>query len=151
MGEQAPAVSAGVDTHKDTHYAAVITETGRHVEAASFSTTPDGYRALTAFITGFGPVSLVGVEGTGSYGAGLARHLTGSGLEVVEVLRPTRQVRRMRGKSDEIDAYAAAESALAGTNCSTPKDGDGLVEAIRVVTTARRSAVKRPRFDAAPV
>lgn len=141
MGEHAPAVIAGVDTHKDTHYAAVITETGRHLEAVSFSTTPDGYQALTAFITRFGPVFRVGVEGTGSYGAGLARHLTGSGFEVVEVLRPTRQVRRMRGKSDEIDAYAAAESALAGTNCSTPKHGDGLVEAIRVVTTARRSAV----------
>lgn len=134
-------VIAGVDTHKDTHHAAVITATGQHLGAAEFPTTPAGYRALAAFIAGFGTLAKVGVEGTGSYGAGLTRYLTGAGVTVIEVLRPSRQVRRMRGKSDEIDAYAAAETALAGTNCSVPKDRDGRVEAIRVVTTARRSAV----------
>lgn len=134
-------VIAGVDTHKDTHYAAVITTTGQHLGAAEFPTTPAGYRALAAFIAGFGSVSEVGVEGTGSYGVGLARHLAATGVPVLEVLRPSRQVRRMRGKSDEIDAYAAAETVLAGTNCSVPKGRDGLVEAIRVVTIARRSAV----------
>lgn len=134
-------VIAGVDTHKDTHHAAVMTATGQHLGAAEFPTTPAGYRALAAFIAGFGTLAKVGVEGTGSYGAGLTRYLTGAGVTVVEVLRPSRQVRRMRGKSDEIDAYAAAETALAGTNCSVPKDHDGRVEAIRVVTTARRSAI----------
>lgn len=134
-------VIAGVDTHKDTHHAAVITATGQHLGAAEFPTTPAGYRALAAFIAGFGTLVKVGVEGTGSYGAGLTRYLTGAGVTVIEVLRPSRQVRRMRGKSDEIDAYAAAETALAGTNCSVPKDRNGRVEAIRVVTTARRSAV----------
>lgn len=134
-------VIAGVDTHKDTHYAAVITATGQHLGAAEFPTTPAGYQALAAFIARFGALAKVGVEGTGSYGAGLTRHLSTVGVAVVEVLRPTRQVRRMRGKSDEIDAYAAAETALAGTNCSTPKDRDGLTEAARVVSAARRSGV----------
>lgn len=134
-------VVAGVDTHKDTHHAAVVTRTGQHLAAAEFSTSAAGYRDLAAFIAGFGPLLRVGVEGTGSYGAGLTRFLCDAGVPVVEVLRPTRQVRRMRGKSDEIDAYAAAESALAGTNCSVPKDRNGDVEAIRVVTAARRSAI----------
>lgn len=135
-------VIAGVDTHKDTHHAAVITSTGQHLGDDQFPTTLAGYRALAAFIAGFGVLVKVGVEGTGSYGAGLTRYLTDAGVRVIEVLRPTRQVRRMRGKSDDIDAYAAAETALAGTNCSVPKDRDGRVEAIRVVTTARRSAVE---------
>lgn len=100
------------------------------------------YRALTAFITRFGTVTSVGVEGTGSYGAGLARYLAANRIEVAEVLRPSRQVRRMRGKSDEIDAYAAAETALSGRGCSTPKHGDRAVEAMRVLTAARRSAIK---------
>lgn len=134
-------IFAGVDTHKETHHAAVITATGQHLAAAEFPASAPGYSALAAFIAGFGTVLKVGIEGTGSYGAGLTRFLREAGVPVVEVLRPTRQVRRMRGKSDEIDAYAAAESALAGTNCSVPKDRDGDVEAIRVVTTARRSAI----------
>lgn len=135
-------VVAGVDTHKDTHYAAVITTTGQHLEAAQFPTTAAGYRALTAFVTSFGDLTAIGVEGTNSYGAGLARHLTGAGFDVLEVLQPKRQVRRMHGKSDEIDAYAAAEAALAGVQCSTAKSADGLVEAMRAVTIARNSAVK---------
>ena len=130
-----------VSTHKDTHHAAVITATGQHLGAAEFPTTTAGYQALAAFIAGFGTLAEVGVEGSGSYGAGLTRYLTSAGVRVIEVLRPSRQVRRMRGKSDEIDAYAAAQTALAGRNCSVPKNRDGRVEAIRVVATARRSAV----------
>jgi transposase len=139
------AVVAGVDTHKDTHFAAVITTTGQHLGAAQFPATEAGYQALAAFVTSFGTVTCAGVEGTGSYGAGLARHLAVRGIETREVLRPKRQVRRMHGKSDEIDAYAAAETALAGTSAATPKSGDGLVEAIRVVTVARNSAVAASR------
>jgi transposase len=137
--EKVRPVVAGVDTHKDVHHAAVIAMTGERLEAVPFPATPAGYRALTAFITAHGPLVKVGVEGTGSYGAGLARHLAGAGIEV---LRPSRQARRMRGKTDEIDAYAAAQTALAGTDCSTPKHGDGLVEAMRVTMTARAGAVK---------
>lgn len=132
---------AGVDTHKDTHYAAVITGTGQRIAAAQFPATPAGYRALAAFVAGFGALDRVGMEGTNSYGAGLARHLAAAGVRVVEVLRPARQGRR-RGKSDEIDAYQAAHTALAGIGCSTPKAADGPVEAIRAVALARRSAVK---------
>lgn len=135
-------VVAGIDTHKDTHYAAVITVTGQRLGAAEFPATGAGYRALQEFITCHGPLLRAGVEGTNSYGAGLARHLTGHGIEIVEVIRPKRQIRRMRGKSDQIDAYAAATAALAATDTVTAKTSDGLVEALRVTNTARRSALK---------
>ena len=133
---------AGVDTHKDTHYAAVITVTGQRLGAAQFPATGAGYRALHEFITCHGPLLRAGVEGTNSYGAGLTRHLLGAGVEITEVIRPKRQVRRMRGKSDEIDAYAAATTALAATDTVTAKTSDGLVEALRVTHAARRSALK---------
>lgn len=133
---------AGVDTHADTHHAAVIDQNGKHLADAQFPTTPAGYAALTAFILMYGVLIRVGVEGTGSYGAGLTRHLTSLGYQVVEVIRPNRQLRRMNGKSDPIDAYAAAKTALAETNQPTPKSGDGNVEQIRYLFTARRSAIK---------
>lgn len=136
------AVVAGVDTHSDTHYAAAISTTGQHLAAAQFPATEAGYQAATEFITCRGPLLRVGVEGTNSYGAGLARHLRAQGIEVVEVIRPTRQIRRMRGKSDEIDAYAAAHIALAGVETVTPKTATATVEAIRVIDVARRGAVK---------
>lgn len=135
-------VLAGVDTHADTNYAAVITVTGEHIAAAQFPTTESGYQALAGFITCHGPLLRVGVEGTNSYGAGLSRHLQAAGVAVVEVIRPKRQVRRMRGKSDEIDAYAAAHTALADTDTACPKTGTGTAEALRVTVAARRSAVK---------
>lgn len=90
----------------------------------------------------YGLLVRVGIEGTGSYGAGLARHLTSLGHPVIEVIRPNRQVRRMSGKSDPIDAYAAARTALTETKLLTPKSGAGNVEQIRYLFTARRSAVK---------
>lgn len=142
MKDQQQVVFAGVDTHKDTHYAAVITTTGQHLEAAPFPTTPAGYEALRAFITSFGALGGVGVEGTNSYGAGLARHLHDAGLSVTEVLRPKRHTRRMNGKSDEIDAYAAAHTVSSGQGCSTPKSGCGAVEQMRIIQAARRSAIK---------
>lgn len=136
------AVVAGVDTHADTHYAAVISATGKHFGAAQFPATDAGHRALGGFVTCQGPLLRVGVEGTNSYGASLTRHLRSENLEVVEVLRPARQVRRMRGKSDEIDAYAAAHIAQADNDTVTPKTASGPVEAIRVTHAARRSAIK---------
>jgi len=135
-------VVAGVDTHADTHYAAIITTTGEHLGAAQFPTTPAGYAALTGFITCHGPLARVGVEGTNSYGAGLARHLRAQGIAVEEVIRPARQVRRLKGKSDPIDAYQAAHTALTHENVVTAKTADGTVEAIRVLHAGRRSAVK---------
>lgn len=135
-------IYAGVDTHADTHHAAIIDQNGKHLADAQFPTTPAGYAALTAFILMYGILMRVGIEGTGSYGAGLARHLTALGHQVLEVIRPNRQLRRMNGKSDPIDAYAAAKTALVETKQPTPKSGDGAVEQIRYLFTARRSAVK---------
>lgn len=135
-------VIAGVDTHADTHHAAVIDANGARLGDMKFPTTGGGYAALLGFIASFGSIIRVGIEGTGSYGAGLSRHLRDAGLEVVEVIRPNRQVRRMHGKFDPIDAYAAAVTALAESQHPVPKSADGPVEAIRYLLVTRRSAVK---------
>jgi transposase len=135
-------VVAGVDTHADTHHAAVLDLAGRRLADASFPATGAGYAALTAFIQSFGSVKRIGVEGTGSYGSGLARHLADEGLIVREVIRPNRQDRRRNGKSDPEDAYSAARAALADDDLPQPKAHDGQVEQLRAVFIARRSAVK---------
>jgi len=135
-------ILGGVDTHKDVHAAAAMSEAGRLLGAAEFPTTPVGYRRLLAWLRGFGPVGRVGIEGTGSYGAGLCRYLRSKGVEVVEVNRPNRQWRRRRGKSDSVDAEAAARAVLAGEAVGAPKSQDGGVEAIRMLRLARRSAIK---------
>jgi transposase len=136
------AVTVGVDTHSDTHHAAVIDEVGRPVADAAFATSTAGYRELLAWANGYGRVTAFGVEGTGAYGAGLARFLRSAGYRVIEVDRPDRKTRRQRGKSDPIDAYAAAAAVLSGAAEGTPKTRDGLVEAIRTLRVARRSAIK---------
>jgi transposase len=135
-------VIAGVDTHADTHHVALISQHGTHLADEKFVATGSGYRAIIGYITQFGPVIAVGIEGTGSYGAGLARVLAIEGFEIVEVNRTNRQSRRLRGKSDPLDAYQAAEAVLAGRGTSTPKTRDGYVEALRVLRTARTSAIK---------
>jgi transposase len=106
---------------------------------ASFATTPAGFRRLHGWLAGFGELARVGVEGTGAYGAGLARYLRGRDLEVIEVDRPNRQLRRRAGKSDTIDAIEAARAALSGRASGIAKTADGDVEAIRVLLIARRS------------
>ncbi|MEC5182360.1 transposase [Arthrobacter sp. CG_A4] len=135
-------VVAGVDTHSQTHHCAVITVTGEHLADSQFPATRPGYEALQAFITCQGDLMRVGVEGTNSYGAGLTRHLHAHGITVVEVIRPARAVRRLKGKSDPIDAYIAAHAALAENDTVTPKTSDSTVEAIRVVHAGRRSTLK---------
>ncbi|HCE5431518.1 TPA: transposase, partial [Legionella pneumophila] len=135
-------VVAGVDTHADTHHAAVVDTAGRQLGDASFPATARGYEALAAFVTSFGDLVRIGIEGTGSYGAGLSRRLRERGIEVVEVIRPNRQTRRMRGKSDPIDAYAAARTALTEQDAPVPKSGTGQVEHVRYLLAARRSAIK---------
>lgn len=134
-------VVGGVDTHADTHTAAVLDTAGRSLGHAQFSTTCAGYAQLLAWLTAHGLVQAVGVEGTGAYGAGLARHLTAAGVHVVEVDRPDRKTRRFAGKSDPIDADAAARAVLAGRATGIPKTRTGPVEAIRVLRVARTSAV----------
>ena len=135
-------VIGGVDTHKDVHVAAVLDELGRLLGTESFSTTAAGYRQLTRWLRSHGDVVAVGVEGTGSWGAGLTRSLTAQGIDVREVMRPNRQHRRRHGKSDEADAIGAARAVLAGDAIGTPKSQTGQVEAIRLLRVARRSAMK---------
>jgi transposase len=135
-------VVGGVDTHKDVHVAAVLEETGRLLGTESFPTTAAGYRQLQRWMCAHGEVVAIGVEGTGAWGAGLARHLTHNGVDVREVTRPNRQHRRRYGKSDEADAIGAARAVLAGEAAGTPKAGTGQVEAIRLLRVARRSAIK---------
>jgi transposase len=112
------------------------------VGSASFPTTRAGYRQLLGWMHTFGILARVGVEGTGSYGAGICRQLTAAGVEVVEVNRPDRSQRRRRGKSDVLDAAAAAEAARTGNRIAIPKSRDGQVESLRVLRLTRASAVK---------
>ncbi len=140
-------VTGGVDTHQDTHTAAVIDVVGRVLGSQQFPATAAGYATLLAWMRGFGRLLRVGVEGTGAYGAGLARLLRDEGVDVIEVDRPDRKTRRFQGKSDPIDAIQAAKTALAGERTGTPKQRDGRVEALRNLRVARRSAVDQ-RADA---
>ncbi len=135
-------VVGGVDTHLDTHTAACVDHLGRLLAHAQFPATTAGEKRLLAWLGGFGELAAVGVEGTGSYGASLARLLSAEHVRVVEVSRPNRQTRRRRGKSDPIDAEAAARAVLAGDATGTPKTRTGVVESIRVLRTARSGAVK---------
>jgi transposase len=116
-------VLGGVDTHKEVHVAAVIDDVGRILGTAEFPATGGGYRRLLAWLNGFGELIAVGVEGCGSWGAGLARYLAAHGVSVLEVNRPNRQNRRRRGKSDTVDAEAAARAVLAGDATVIPKAG----------------------------
>jgi transposase len=134
-------VLGGVDTHADTHTVAAVTDTGVMLGHATFPASPAGYQALLDWLHGWGEVLRVGIEGTGSYGAGLAVHCRQAGLEVAEVSRPARRLRRGRGKSDPVDAENAARAALAGTDLAVPKTRDGLTEALRVLHRTRQSAV----------
>lgn len=142
LTDRPAAVTGGVDTHKDVHVAAVVDGVGRILGTREFPTTTAGHRALLRWMRRHGEVVRIGVEGTGVYGAGLMRSLTVEGVEVVEVDRPNRQLRRRRGKSDPVDAEAAARAALNGEASGTPKARSGNVEAIRALRVARRSAIK---------
>jgi transposase len=135
-------VVGGVDTHKETHTAAALDGVGRVLGDRMFAATPAGYAELLAWLRGLGSVDVVGIEGTGSYGAGLARHLRDRGVAIVEVDRPDRRARRRAGKSDPVDAIAAARAVLAGAADGTPKTRDGVVESIRALRVVRKGAVK---------
>jgi transposase len=130
-------ITGGVDTHLEFHVAAAKDALGRTLGTKKFPATPTGFTALLDWLTGFGPLTLVGVEGTGSYGAGLTTHLTGHDIAVVEVNRPNRQKRRRNGKSDPADAIAAAAAAQAGEDTATPKTRTGPIESIRALRITR--------------
>ena len=133
-------VCGGVDTHRDVHVAAVVDTAGRVLGSAPFPADIAGYEQLRDWLGSHGSVARVGIEGTGSYGAGLTRHLISIGVEVVEVNRPNRQLRRRFGKTDTTDA---ARAAFNGQATGLPKRGNGPVEAIRMLSVARRSAIGR--------
>jgi transposase len=138
----AAAITLGVDTHKDVHVGVALDGVGRPQGTLSVPANSAGYGRLVEWASGFGPLAHAGVEGTGSFGAGLARFLKARGIKVSEVIRPKRRDQYRSGKSDPIDAEAAARAVLAGTATGEPKDADGEVEMIRTLRIARRSAVK---------
>ncbi|WP_238020099.1 IS110 family transposase [Dactylosporangium sp. AC04546] len=135
-------VVLGVDTHKDVHVAAVLTELGALAGTNTFPTTTTGYQQLLDWARTFGPVRRAGVECTGSYGVALTRHLLQAGIEVVEVNQPDRGERRRRGKTDAVDAEAAARAVLSGRATTLAKSGDGPVEMLRMFRLAKDSATK---------
>jgi transposase len=142
MGKADRKVIGGVDTHADVHCAAALDSTGRLLGTREFDSSRAGCEQLLAWLRRHGQLTAVGVEGCGSYGAGLMRLLTERRVPVLEVDRPNRQARRRHGKSDPLDAEAAARAVLAGVADGTPKTRDGVVEAIRALRVARSGAVK---------
>ena len=140
MVEDARVITGGVDTHADMHVAAALDSIGGLLGVQEFPATAAGYASLLCWLRGFGILAVASVEGTGSYGAGLARHLAAAGVRVVEVDRPDRQDRARQGKSDPLDAVSAARAALSGRASGAPRGRDGAVEAIRALMVAKRSA-----------
>jgi transposase len=142
MNEERHRVIGGVDAHAQTHHAAILDSRGRLLATRSFDVSAEGYRELLAWFESFGEIERIGVESTGSYAAGLTRHLLNTGVEVLEVNQPHAHTRRRRGKTDAIDAELAARHALSLKSIVTPKQSTGVVEAIRQLRVARDSAVK---------
>jgi hypothetical protein len=138
--EDRPVITGGVDTHADVHVAAALDPIGGLLGVRQFPATAAGYADLLEWLGEFGTVTLVGIEGAGSYGAGLARCMADAGVRVVEVDRADRQDRHRQGKSDPLDAVSAARAAQSGRASGTPKGRDGAVEAIRALMVAKRSA-----------
>lgn len=137
--QQQPLIYAGIDTHAHTHHVALIDGTGRKLGDAQFPTTAAGYEAVVGFITRQGVPERIGMEGTGSYGASLTRHLYAAGLQVREVIRPNRQQQRLKGKSDPLDAYSAAQTVLADPDLPLAKTRDGYAAATGALLMARES------------
>jgi transposase len=135
-------VILGVDTHKDVHVAAILSTNGALLDSRRFPTTAEGYRAMLDWAAALGSVRRAGVEGTHSYGAALTRHLFSAGIGVIEVNQPDKAHRRRRGKTDAIDAEAAARAVLSGRATAVAKTSDGHVERIRLFKLAKASATK---------
>ncbi len=123
MGEtqRTGTIVGGVDTHKDLHVAAVADDQDRFLASGSFAATRQGYRLMPAWMQSFGSIQRVGAEATGTYGAGVLRYFQKAGVQVPEAAGPDKHGRRARGKSDDLDAEAAAHAAFAGKRTVTPK------------------------------
>ena len=139
--DTATEVVLGVDTHRDEHVVALLNPLGALIATSSFPTTAAGYDTLLEWAQSFGDLHRAGIECTGSYGAGLSRRLQAAGIQVIEVNQTDRHDRRKRGKTDTLDAQAAARAVLSGRAQAVAKTADGRVEAIRVLRIARNSAV----------
>lgn len=135
-------VIGGIDTHQDLHAAAVVSGNGMLLGTEFFSTTRAGYRTMLRWFRSHGELLRVGVESTGTYGAGITRHLALAGVPVLEVTGPDPAQRRSKGKDDTLDAVAAAQAALTGQRVQVAKDRSGAVEALRVLRTTRKTAIK---------
>jgi transposase len=139
-------IVGGVDTHKDLHVAAIVDEQDRALGTRCFATTRQGYRQMLVWMRSFGEVQRIGIESTGSYGAGLLRFVQEAGIEVLEVTAPDKHDRRRRGKNDDLDAQNAAHAAFAGKRTVTPRSRDGMVESLRVLKACRKTAVAARRI-----
>jgi transposase len=137
-----PRVTVGVDTHKQFHVAHAVDELGRPLGSHRIAATSRGYHQFVSWARSFGLLAVVGIEGPGHYGAGLARHLRAEGIAVTEVSRPNRQHRARYGKSDDADAAGAAAAVLAGEDLGAPKTADGAAEMVRALRVARTSAIR---------
>jgi transposase len=138
-------IVGGVDTHKDLHVAAVVDEQDQVIGTRSFATTRQGYRQMLAWMLSFGELQRIGVESTGSYGAGLLRFMQQANVAVLEVTTPDKQDRRRRGKNDDLDAQNAAHAAFAGQRTVTPRSRDGMIESLRILMACRKTAVSARR------
>ena len=145
QGTAARIVVGGVDTHKDLHVAAVVDATDSVLESHCFATTRQGYKQMLVWMRSFGEVRCIGIESTGTYGAGLQRYMQNAGVEVLEVTTPDKHDRRRRGKDDDLDAQNAAHAAFAGKRTVTPKSRDGMIESLRVLKACRKTAVAARR------
>jgi transposase len=142
IADDEPEVTLGIDTHLDQHAVAVVDAVGRLLGTTTVPATTAGCEQLLGWASAFELVTRAGVEGTGCYGAGVARFLQAAGVEVIEVTRAARSDRRHLGKSDPLDAQAAAMVVLAGRATAAPKERSGIVESIRLLRVARQTAVK---------
>src|SRR6202041_2503981 len=134
-------IVGGVDTHKDLHVAAVVDEQDQVIGTRSFAPPRQGYCQMLAWMLSFGGLQRIGVESTGSYGAGLLRFMQQANVAVLEVTTKDKQDRRKRGKNDDLDAQNAAHAAFAGQRTVTPRSRDGMIESLRVLMACRKTAV----------
>jgi transposase len=132
-------IAVGVDTHKHEHVAAALSELGELLGEIAVAASPEGYREMAAWLNGLGGEALIGIEGVGSYGAGLCEYLQATGVQVLEVERSRRRDRRV-GKSDRIDARLAAKKVLAREGLSAPRSS-GARAGLAALLVAYRSCV----------
>jgi transposase len=144
--KQTTQIVGGVDTHKDLHVAAVVDDNDQVLGTQSFATTRQGYKLMLTWMRSFGDLQRIGVECTGSYGAGLLRYMQTAGVDVLEVTAPDKLDRRRRGKNDDFDAQSAAHAAFAKRRTVTPRSRDGMVESLRVLKVCRKTAVQARRI-----